>query len=35
MPKGITHVVFSPPDWGGDEHYVLLAVEVVGTGYYL
>jgi hypothetical protein len=35
MPDGITHVVQTLLKPGGDSAYVLLAVEVAGTGYYL
>jgi hypothetical protein len=35
MPAGITHVVETRITPGGETAYVLLAVEVAGTGYYL
>jgi hypothetical protein len=35
MPAGLTHVVVSRIDDDGRSGWVLLAVEVAGTGYYL
>jgi hypothetical protein len=35
MPAGITHGVETRVKPGGDMAYVLLAIEVAGTGYYL
>lgn len=35
MPVGTTHVVASRMDADGNSAWVLLAVEVVGTGFYL
>jgi hypothetical protein len=35
MPAGITHVVEVDEKPGGTRAYVLLAIEVAGTGFYL